>query len=145
MNGIKKDGWQKKYEDEHAAFESFKSAQSEKDAKNAKEAAYRDALISAGIPEKRVASIIRLTDLSAVEIGEDGKLKDAAGVDKSIREEWADMITTQTQTGVNTPTPPNNSGKAKGTMTRAEIMAIKDADERQKAIAANPGEFNITI
>ena len=61
--------------------------------------------------------------------------KDVEKIKKDASEEWADFITTTTQKGADTTTPPANTGGGK--MTKEEIFKIKDASERQKAIADN--------
>lgn len=125
-------GWQKKYEDEHAAYEAYKSDVAAKAENHAKEAAYRKALASAGVPANRIDSVIRVTDLSSVKLDGDGNLTDAETIDKNIKTEWADFIGTTTTTGVTTATPPSNTGSV---MTKAEIMKIKNTAERQAALA----------
>lgn len=52
---------------------------------------YRELLEDEGVDERRVDSVMRVTDLSQVEV-EDGHLKDEEGLRASIRKEWADFI-----------------------------------------------------
>ena len=124
-----------------ADFDSYKNDITVKETKAAKEKAYRSLIKEAGVSEKRIDSVIRVTDLSKVELEEDGKIKDASNIKKSIKEDWADFITTTSEKGADTATPPANNGGS--TKTKADIMAIKDRAERQKAIAENPNLFGI--
>lgn len=136
------DGYKEKYEKEHKAFEDFKTEQSNKEAHAAKEKAYRDLLIAAGISEKRVDSVLKVSDIDNVEL-EDGKIKGADELSKTIKTEWADFIISTETRGANTHNPPaNNSGKA---LTKADIYKkddrgryIMSTAERQKALAENP-------
>ena len=61
----------------------------------AKEAAYREILKAAGVSEKRIDSVIRVSDIDGIELGEDGKVKDAEKLTNSVKSEWADFIVTE--------------------------------------------------
>lgn len=130
--------WQKKYEDEHAAFEAYKNDVSAKEAYAAKESAYRQKLIDAGIEPRRINTIIRAekTTIDALKLDKTGKLTDDEKITESIKTDWADFITTTHVTGTNTANPPANTG-GKATMTKNDIMKIKDPIARQNAIAEN--------
>lgn len=136
------DGYKEKYEKEHKAFEDFKTEQAAKETKAAKSKAYRELLREAGVSDKRFEGIIKLTDLDGIELDTDGKIKDADKHAETIKTEWADFIVSTSTRGAQTATPPTNNG-GKTTMTRAEIMAIKDDDERQAKIAENLHLFGI--
>ena len=116
-------------------FDDYKAEQERKAVRASKEAAYKEILRDAGIPEKHFAKILKYSDVDGVELDDKGKITTAKDILKEIKEEWADHIEqTQTQ-GAVTPTPPAQTG---GTgKTREEIMKIKDRNERQKAIAEN--------
>lgn len=131
------DGWKDKHDKVKKEFDAYKEEQMQKETKSAKESAYRELLKSAGISEKRIDSVLRVADLSGVEL-EDGKIKNADELRKSIKEEWADFIVITNRKGADSKTPPANNG---GTMSRDDIFKIKDASERQAAIAANLNLF----
>ena len=131
------DGWKDKHDKVKKEFDDYKREQMQKETKSAKESAYRELLKSAGISEKRIDSVLKVTDLSSVEL-EDGKIKNADDLKKSIKEEWADFVVTTKQKGADTKDPPANNG---GAMSRDDIFKIKDASERQAAIAANLNLF----
>ena len=57
-----------------------------------------------------------------------------------MKEEWGDHVETVTVKGTDTPNPPANNG-GKPAKTKEEIMQIKDASERQKAIIENREQF----
>lgn len=131
------DGWKDKHDKVKKEFDDYKREQMQKETKSAKESAYRELLKSAGISEKRIDSVLKVSDLSSVEL-EDGKIKNADDLKKSIKEEWADFVVTTKQKGADTKDPPTNNG---GAMSRDDIFKIRDASERQAAIAANLNLF----
>ena len=100
-----KDSWKVKYDALKEDFEGFKTAQTQKETKAAKETAYRELLKNAGVSEKRIDAVIRVTDLEKMEL-EDGRLKDADQLSETIKTEWADFIGTTITTGAPTQTPP---------------------------------------
>lgn len=129
--------YKEQYEELKEEFEKYKSDISAKQTKETKTNAYKELLKAAGVSDKRINSIAKVSSetIEKIEIGEDGKVKDADALKKSITEEWADFIVKENKQGANTSTPPANNG---GTATtKEEIMKIKDAGERQKAIADN--------
>ena len=125
--------WQKKYDALNSEFETYKADQSAKDLKIQKETAYKKLLKDSGVSEKRIDSIIRLTDLSVYEIGEDGNIKDSEKAVESIKNEWADFIVNTSVQTPNTQTPPSTDSLKKYThediakMTPDEINANWDS------------------
>ena len=133
------DGYKAKYEAEKAAHDALKADIAAKETKKAKTDAYRELLKGANIDEKRIATILRAEapTIDKIELDADGKIKNAEQYTESIKSDWADFIVTQSAKGANTATPPANGGAAT-TKTKEDILKIKDAGERQKAIAENP-------
>ena len=128
------ENWQEKYEKEHEAFEDFKK-QTAADAEAGRvRAAYRKLLSGEGISEKRIDSILKVTDFSKMKLDKDGNLEREEDLKTAINDEWGDFKTTVTEKGAVVEKPPQ-VGKA--TKTKEEIFAIKDTAERQKAIAEN--------
>ena len=138
------DGYKAKYEAEKAAHDALKADIAAKETKQAKTDAYRELLKGANIDEKRIATILRAEapTIDKIELDADGKIKNAEQYTESIKSDWADFIVTQSAKGTNTATPPANGGAA-STKTKEDILKIKDAGERQKAIAENPTLFGI--
>ena len=128
-----KDPYKVKYEAIKEEYEEYKKGITEKETKAEKEKLYTDLLKATGVSEKRIAAILKVTDLDGVEIDE-GKIKNSKDLEKTIKEEWADFITKTEEKGANVSNPPKGGEK---TMTKDEIMKIKDASDRQKAIAEN--------
>ena len=122
-------GYKEKYENEKKAFEDFKQAQAEKETKQATVSAYTAFLKSVGVSEKRIPSIIKVTDLNAVEL-EGDKVKDADKLTESVKTEWADFIETSNTNGANTQNPPannnNNNGEDPSKMTMEQYIAYRN-------------------
>lgn len=85
-----------------------------------------------GIDKRGFARVLTATDLDTIEM--DGEnIKDADKLAESLKSEWSDLLTEPGATGKPPQTPPQNPGN--GGMTKEQIMAIKDRDERRVAIA----------
>ena len=135
----KKDSWKVKYEAIKEEFEGYKTEQTKKESHAAKEKAYRALLQEAGVSEKRLESVLRVSDVDSVELDDKGAIKGADKLTESIKSEWADFITTTETRGANTSNPPANGGTK---LTKDEIFKIKDPVQRQNAIAENISLFN---
>ena len=123
-------------------FDQYNNDVLAKETHAAKEAAYRAILKDANLSEKGIEKAIKYAEWDKIELGEDGKLKDANDHIKAAREEWAEYVTTTTTTGAKTSTPPANNGGKTG-KTKEEIMAIRDPAVRQAEIAKNPEAFGL--
>lgn len=132
---------QKQYDELKAEYEGYKSDVKGKEVQATRTKAYRTLLKEAGVSEKRIDSILKITDLSQIDYDEDNKIVDADKVTESIKTEWAEFIPIIEKKGVDVANPPANNGG--GVKTKEEIMAIKDTAERQKAIAENHELFGI--
>ncbi len=134
------DDYKTKYEKEHKAFEDFKNDVTAKESKAAREAAAKAYFEGKNITGANLDIAMRgaRDEIGALEMDGD-KIKDTAALDALISGTYAGLVVTTTKQGVNTATPPANGGKS--TMTKDQIMAIKDTTERQKAIAENHEMF----
>lgn len=135
LEAAKKDSYKVKYEAIKEDFDTYKAEQAKKETRAAKETAYRALLKEAGVSEKRIDAVLRVSDVDGVELDDKGKITDAKERAKAIKEEWSDFIETREVRGAETPNPPVNNGGS--IMTRDEILKISDSGERQKAIAEN--------
>lgn len=101
-----KDPYKVKYEAVKEEFEAFKKDIAAKEATAKKESAYKQLLKNAGVSEKRIDSILKVTNLDGLEFGDDGQVKDSDKLTESIKTEWADFIQTEGIEGAKTATPP---------------------------------------
>lgn len=129
--------WQKKFDEIKKEFDEYKASVQAEQAKQEKARLYRSMLREAGVDERRIDSIMKVTDLSGINV-EEGAIADAETVKEAIAKEWGDFIAHTNTQGANVDNPPANAGAK---MTRDEIMAIKDTSARQKAIAENIDQF----
>ena len=119
----KKSGWKEKYDNLKSEYETYKTEQENKATHNAKEAAYRELLKAAGVSDKRLASVLKVSDIDSLEITEDGSVKDADKVTESIKTEWADFIVSQETKGAETATPAANNPPSGQRTSRAAQIA----------------------
>ena len=129
-----KEDWKSKYEKEHTDFEGYKTTVASEKVKTSKTEAYKALLIKAGVSEKRVDTILKVSDLAALELDKDNKLKDESKLMESIKSEWADFIVKESKQGAGTPTPPaGGEGSAFEKLSLAEKMnyANSHPDDRE--------------
>jgi len=106
---VKKDNWQKKYEDEHKAFDDYKKDVSAKEALSKVKSAYKKLLRSAKIGDDHVAAIMKVTDFSNMKMKDNSdELVDADKLTESIKNEWKGFIP---KTGTNS-SPVDNPPKS---------------------------------
>lgn len=103
-------------------FNTYKADVDAKATQAQKEKAFRALLTEAGISEKRFDSIVKVSDLSKIELDADGKVKDSKTVVDGIKSEWADFIQTQGTQGAKTATPP--AGDPSKVYTRDDIRKM---------------------
>ena len=135
------DAYKEKYTALKKEYETFKGEITAKETKAAKTKAYREMLQEIGVSDKRIDTVMKVADLSSIELDEAGAIKDVENLKASAKDEWSDFIVSNGKKGADTPTPPSNVGGNK--KTKDEIMAIKDAEARQQAMLENPEAFGI--
>ena len=80
-----KDPYKVKYEAMKEEFEKYKTETTEKETARQKEEAYRELLKSAGISEKRINSVLKVTDLKSLKLDAEGKLEDKENLTRHTR------------------------------------------------------------
>lgn len=129
------DDWQGKYEQEHKDFEQYKKDVVAKEEAAKVEVAYRKLLADNHVGETHIDSIIGVTDLKSMAIGEDGKIVDEAKVVEDIKTKWAGfMISTRTE-GAGVDNPPAGNGA----MTK-EIFDAMPLSKRMEYANEHPSE-----
>ncbi len=132
------DPYKEKYEALQKEYEDYKADVSNKETTAKKESAFRHVLKDIGIPDKRIDSVIKVSDINGIELTEEG-IKDEDTLKAKLKEEWSDFIATKSTEGVPSANPPSNTGKT--TMTKEQIRAISDPVARQKAMMDNSSLF----
>lgn len=125
----------KKLADLKKEYADYKKDVESKATMEAKQKAVRAYLESKGITGANLEIAMRgvKDEINAAEVDGD-KLKDTAALDALIGGDFKSLIVTQSKQGVPAANPPKNGGARP---TKEEIMAIKDAGERQRMIAQN--------
>lgn len=134
------DSYKDKFEALQKEYDDFKADVESKQTTAKKESAFRNILKDIGIPEKRIDSVVKVSDINGIELDGEG-IKDVETLKESLKKEWSDFITTTKVEGVASANPPSNAGKT--TMTKEQIRAIPDASARQKAMLDNPSLFGL--
>lgn len=121
-----KDKWKVKYDalkDEYADYKTSVEAEKTEAKKND---AYRKLLKEVGVSEKRIDSVLKVTDTKDLEFDGDGNLKDSDKLKNAIKDEWSDFIVTEKQKGADVNTPPEDArGAGTHTPSRAAMVAQK--------------------
>lgn len=126
--------WKAEHDKLKGEFDTYKKQVADKAADDAKVKEVRRLAKEAGLSEAGIEKAAKYTDRKNLELGEDGKAKDAAALVKALREEWPEHIVKTERKGVEPATPPTGGKVGR---TKDEIMSIKDTAERQQAIAEN--------
>lgn len=137
-----KNPFEVKYNAIKEEFENYKKEQTAKETKVKKADAYKALLKEAGVSEKRIDAVLRVSDIDGLKLDKDGAVEGKDALLESIKKDWSDFIVTQGTQGARTPNPPANGG-GKTYKSKEEIYAIKDTAERQKAIYENRELFGI--
>lgn len=126
LDGLKAKGdpdWEKKYTDEHSAFEAYKETVAKEKATAEKAKLYRELLKANKVSEKQLDAIMKVTDLEKLTV-KDGKLEGEDALSENIKSEWAGFITSESQSGASVETPPaKDGGKAKEESRAKQIAA----------------------
>lgn len=112
--------WKQKYDTEHDAFEAFKKQSAEEKAHAEKVELYRALLRSEGVADKRIDSVIKVTDFSGVVV-KDGKLDKVDKLKEVIKTEWADFIMSTSTKTATVDNPP-----ATGEPSKFESMSLSE-------------------
>ena len=126
-----KDPYKVKYEALKEEHEQYVHDIEAKETSAKKAAVYRSLLKSAGVSEKHIEKVMKVSDIDAIELDSEGNAKEADKLTESIKAEWSDFIQTTSTQGAGVATPPASTGGS--AKTKKEIMEIKDTAERQEA------------
>lgn len=128
--------WEKKYHDEHKAFEDFKQQTTQNAELEEIKKAHSTLLQEAGISADRIEAIQRITDFSGMKRDKDGKLENEAGVREAISKEWAAFIPKDEKRPAKVDNPPKQDNKTFETMSLAEKMAYANQNPNDPQVTA---------
>ena len=128
LDAAKKDGWKDKHDAVKKEFDDYKADITAKEAKVAKESAVRAYYQQKGITGKALEIAMRGSgaEIDALELGEDGKIKDSKALDALVAGDFSGLVGQTRTEGANTETPPAGAGGDKGgSNTRAAQLYAK--------------------
>ena len=122
-----KDPYKVKYEAIKEEFANYKQEIANKEIKAKKTDAYKQLLKSAGVSEKRIEAVLKVSDIDSIEFDDEGKVKDSDKLTENIKSEWSDFIQTSSTEGAKTATPPASSTESKdlGKLSMAEYIKAR--------------------
>lgn len=134
--------WKAEHDKVKKELDDYRAEQQGKELSAKKRAAYKALLEKEKIDPKRIDTVLKADrdKIEALELDGDN-IKDADKLTEGIKADWSDFVVNTVKKGVNNAKPPKSEGG--GTMTKEEIMAIKDTAQRQAAIAENHELFGI--
>lgn len=113
-------------DDLQKSFDDYKADVTAKALIAKKEKAYREILKEAGIIDKRIDSVVKVSadTINKIEFGENDAVKDKDNLVSNAKTEWADFVLTQSHEGAHNSTPPaGSSDGGKGTSLAAQMVA----------------------
>lgn len=122
------DEYKKQYEALQAEFEQYKADAAAKAETDTKARLYRELAKKAGVIEKRIDAIMKVTDLKTLKLAKDGAaLEDADKLEAAIKTEWSDFIPATEEHGAGTSTPPAGSSGTTdlGKLSMADYIAAR--------------------
>ena len=122
------DDWKAKYDEEHTAFEKFKT-DTETANTNAKiREAYKSLLKANNVDDKRIEAIMKVTDFSSKKLNKDGKLFDEDKLSEEIKKEWSEFVVKTKEQGTGGNETPPESQKEK-VSADAQYIRAKAAEK----------------
>ncbi len=116
-------------------FEGYKTEQTKKESHAAKEKAYRALLQEAGVSEKRLESVLKVSDVDSVELDERGPSRALTSSRKVSRASGRTLSPLRRPEGTDLQSP----GKTKADIYKKDEHGryVLSAAERQKALVEN--------
>ena len=130
------DEYKAKYEELEKEYNDFKTGIETEKINTAKSSTLREQLKAEGFNEKMIKLLEKNFDLETIEIEED-KIKGWDDMIKPIREEYADFIPKDTQTGNPPATPPTNVSGKTYTADMLKNMSAQEIAKNYDAIRQN--------
>lgn len=103
------DEYKAKYDAEKKAFEEYKAGIEAEKAEADKRAKYRELIQKAGIDEKRIDAVLKISDLSGVTV-KDGAIEGADKLVEGIKADFKEFIPVVTTKGASVAKPPAGDG-----------------------------------
>ena len=140
LDGLKvgQSDWEKKYNDEHKAFEDYKNDVAVKETTSKIKSAYKKLLADCKVGEKHIDSIMGVTNFSEMKLDKDGSLEGLEDLKKVINDKWSGFIPTEHAKGTDVDNPPDTTGGDGSKKTgRAAELAKRYHDNLYGAVKEN--------
>lgn len=125
-NNTDNEKWHTKYDALKDEYDNFKKSEAAKVAKESKKAVLKNLLKDIGISDKRIDSVIKVTDVDSIELDDQGSIKDVDTLKDTLEKEWSDFIVKEDVHGASSYTPPGGGGGAEEDQpSRAAQVASK--------------------
>lgn len=121
------DEYKAKYDAEKKAFEDYKANIEAEKSEADKRAKYRELIKEAGVDEKRIDAVLKISDLSGVTV-KDGAIENAKKLVEGIKADFKEFIPVITTEGASVPKPPVAGG---GAVTKEQFakMSLRQRNE----------------
>lgn len=119
-----------KYDSLKKEYAEYKAQQAEKETAAKKRSAYRQLLKEVGVSEKRIDTVLKVSDFGSIEFDDGGKVKGADKLKESLAEEWKEFIETTEKHGAPTENPPSGGEGSKNPPTRAAQLSKQFIEDR---------------
>ncbi len=127
--------WKTLYEEAKQENEALREENARRELRRQKEKAYEGLLARCGIPRSKREAVLRLCDVEAIELDENGAIRESQRLEEAICAEWGEII--PEEKGPYKGTYPLVQIQAPSPLTKGRIMAIRDRDARRAAIMEN--------
>lgn len=131
IESLSKDEYKDKYDSLKTEYDQYKTG-IEADKEHAKkETAYKQLLTDAGVSDKRINSVLKISAsaIDGLELDKEGKVKNSDKLSETVKTDWADFIETTTPAGAsvaNPPKQPNGSETDEDRMKRLGNLSMAD-------------------
>lgn len=113
--------YKEQLEAEKKAFAEYKAHVEEEKAEEQKRGLYRELLAEAGVDQKRIDSVLKVSDLSKVTV-KDGAIEGAEDLVNGIKSDWADFIPVTETKGASVAKPPAGGGGKAASKTLRDAL-----------------------
>lgn len=128
LDSLNNDSYKIKYDAIKEEYDNFKTETIKNAEKASKTSAFTALLNEIGISEKIIDKVVKISDIDAIELDDDGKIVDIENLSNNIKNEWSDFIIIEEKRGSNPDNPPgNNGGNTFATMSLVDKMSYANA------------------
>lgn len=127
LDDMKKAGWERKFQDERAAFDAYKADVNERETRAAKENAVRAYYQARNITGNGLEIAMRgsTAEIAALELDETGNIRDAAALDALVNGDFAALVSHDEVTPAHQP-PASAGNRVSAPMSLSEAMKAKN-------------------